>query len=502
MPPSPQTGTTRAQFLKRLGGAAGLAALGGASYGAVRLAGDVTVQRPVSPASAPVARRAYASRRDLRPPGVEVTGMPNGYLLLSPSIKGASRVAAEPGALIVDSAGEPVWFRPVPDHDAVTNLAVSRFGGQPVLSWWQGQINSTGYGQGEGVILDAAYRQVASVRAGHGRKADLHELQLTPEGTALITCFPQPVDADLSAVGGPARGQVLENVIQEVDVRSGRVILEWRSLDHVPVTDSYHPVREPFDYLHVNSIDLTPDGHLLISARHTWALYKIHRRTGEVIWTLGGKRSDFSLDRNARFSWQHDARQLSADTISLFDDGSDGPLRTESQSRGLVLALDGATRRVRVQQTYERQHRGLSAAAMGNVQTLAGGNVLVGWGIEPYATEFSPAGRMISDIRMPAGLFSYRAFLDRWTGMPAAAPALAVRAGRRGGVARASWNGATAVTHWRLYLGQRGALRPGPIVPRSGFETAIPFVGSAGAFRAVALDPQGRRLGISPAVRA
>jgi hypothetical protein len=121
---------------------------------------------------------------------------------------------------------------------------------------------------------------------------------------------------------------VLENVIQEVDVRSGRVILEWRSLDHVPVADSYHPVREPFDYLHVNSIDLTPDGHLLISARHTWALYKIHRRTGEVIWTLGGKRSDFSLDGNARFSWQHDARQLTPDTISLFDDGSDGPLRT------------------------------------------------------------------------------------------------------------------------------------------------------------------------------
>jgi hypothetical protein len=280
------------------------------------------------------------------------------------------------------------------------------------------------------------------------------------------------------------------------------VILEWRSLDHVPVTDSYHPVREPFDYLHVNSIDLTPDGHLLISARHTWALYKIHRRTGEVIWTLGGKRSDFSLDRSARFSWQHDARQLSPDTISLFDDGSDGPVRTESQSRGLVLRLDGVTRRVRVQQVYERPHRGLSAAAMGSVQALPGGNVVVGWGIEPYATEFSRAGRIVSDIRMPAGLFSYRAFLDRWTGRPTAAPALAVSAGRSGGVARASWNGATAVTHWRLYLGQRGALTPGPAMPRSGFETAIPFGGSAGAVRAMALDRQGRRLGISPAVRA
>lgn len=511
MPPA-AAGLTRAQFLKRLAGVAGVAAVGGVSYGAVRRAGGASTRPPAAPTPAPAPVRVYQSRPDLRPPGIEVTGERRlgNYLMLSPSIKGTSRVQAEPGALIVDASGQPVWFRPVDDGAAVTNFKVSRYAGQQVLSWWQGRVNSTGYGQGEGVILDASYRRLATVRAGHRRHVDLHELQLTPQGTALITCIPQTVEADLSSVGGPPRGQVLENVIQEVDVRSGRVLLEWRSLDHVPVADSYHPYHEHYDYLHVNSIDVTPDGHLLISGRHTWALYKVHRRTGEVIWRLGGKHSDFSLDPAARFSWQHDARQLSADTITLFDDGSDGPVRTEPQSRGLVLRLDAAARGVRAERAYKYPHPGLLAAAMGSVQTLPGGNVLVGWGIEPYATEFNRAGQMIANAQMPTGLYSYRAFQYPWSGRPVEAPALVVSTGRAAGTSRAhnggpvahvSWNGATEVARWQLHLGQRhGALRAGPIVSRNGFETVIPLPRSRGFVRASALDRAGRPLGVSRVV--
>lgn len=504
-------GLTRAQFLKRAGGTAGVAALAGASYGAVRLTGGAPSPRPTRP-PVPAAARAFQSRPDLRPPGTEVAGPGrfSDYLLLSPSIKGASRVQAEPGAMIADRAGQPVWFRPV-DHDiAVTNLEVSRYAGQPVLSWWQGQVNGIGYGQGKGIVLDSSYRRLATVRAGHRRQADLHEMRLTPEGTALITCFPRTVEADLRPVGGPRRGQLLENLIQEVDVRSGRVLMEWRSLDHVPVADSYHPYHEPFDYLHANSVDIAPDGHLLISGRHTWALYKVHRRTGEVIWRLGGKRSDFSLDPAARFSWQHDARQLSPDAITLFDDGSDGPVRTERQSRGLVLHLDVPARRVRTAQAYDYPHPGLLAAAMGSLQTLPGGNVLVGWGIEPYATEFDRSGRILANAQIAAGFYSYRAHQSPWSGRPIEVPAIAVstqaptgrvRVSDRVPVALVSWNGATEVTHWQLHIGRRhGTLRAGPIVTRNGFETAIPLPQRDGVIRAAALDQAGRRLGVSRAV--
>src|SRR5205085_11832422 len=147
---------------------------------------------------------------------------------------------------------------------------------------------------------------------------DLHEFRLTPQGTALVTCTPQAVSVDLSSVGGPRSGQVFESIVQEIDVQSGRVLLEWQSLKHISVAESYLPVGNPYDYLHLNSIDVMPDGNLLVSARHTCALYKLDRRTGRVIWRLGGKRSDFAIGRGAQFFWQHHAQSLGPGTISLF----------------------------------------------------------------------------------------------------------------------------------------------------------------------------------------
>ena len=194
--------------------------------------------------------------------------------------------------------------------------------------------------------------------------------------------------------------------------------MEWRSLDHVPVTESYRSLEEPYDYLHVNSIDIADDGHLLISGRHTWALYKLHRQTGEVIWTLGGKRSDFALDAGAQFSWQHDARQLDDHTISLFENGSDGRTRTKSQSRGLVLDVDSAAVQARVRGDY-RHPRKLQSAAMGSVRILPTGAVLVGWGDRPYASEFDADGEMVNDAALPRGQQSYRSLRLPWSGTPA-----------------------------------------------------------------------------------
>src|SRR6266542_1348901 len=118
------------------------------------------------------------------------------------------------------------------------------------------------------------------------------------------------VPYDLSSVGGPVDGKVFDGIVQEIDVATGRVLFEWHSLDHVPLTDSYQPLPSspgaPWDYFHINSINLDSDQNLLISARHTWAIYKIDRRTGDVIWRLGGKESDFALGPGAAFAWQHD----------------------------------------------------------------------------------------------------------------------------------------------------------------------------------------------------
>jgi hypothetical protein len=116
---------------------------------------------------------AFHSRRDLHPPavtttagtGIEGSGSADpGFLFLGPgpvSLNGSEQY----GPLIVDRAGTPVWFRPLPAGLQVTNFARAEYRGKPALVWWEGKIEQSGYGQGEAVLLDQDYHELARVRA-------------------------------------------------------------------------------------------------------------------------------------------------------------------------------------------------------------------------------------------------------------------------------------------------------------------------------------------------
>jgi hypothetical protein len=492
--------------LKGAGAGVATLALGGAGIATDRLIARSGAGNPR--AAAAVARlaehpiRKFHSRPDLRPPRLAMTGTsaePH-YLFVGPGNLGSQ----QGGPMIVSQHGQPLWFKPLRSPMWESNFMATTYQGQPVLSWWEGYVLSPiGYGYGEGVIVDASYREIARVRAANGRQADVHEFRLTPDGTALLTCYPQTVEGDLSSIGGPRNGRVLESVFQEIDVRTGRLLMEWRSLDHIPVSESYRPPADPYDYLHVNSIDLAPDGNLIVSARHGWAIYKLDRRTGAVIWRLGGKRSDFALADGAQFTWQHHVRQLDDSTFTVFDNGSDGRINSAAQSRGLVLDVDSGQRTVRVRASYQHPDR-LLASSMGSVELLDGGHVLVGWGSEPYASEFTSGGQLVSDARMPKGDQSYRAFRLPWTGVPRVTPAIAARPDPSTGhaIVYASWNGATQVSHWQAHAGPSPArLHQGRIAPRRGFETRIPLERGAGYAAVIALDASGRQLAKSRTIR-
>ncbi len=410
----------------------------------------------------------FRSRPDLLPPVVTVLHPPQdvapGLLFLAPSSGPGQR-----GVLILDRAGEVVWFRPTSPRTAM-NLRAASFRGAPVLTWWEA-LPGGGLGRGEHVIVDAAYREIARFPAGHGMKSDLHEFLLTARGTALVTSF------EVRPRG--ARGLTMGGVVQELEVPSARVLFEWRSLDHVAVEESYVPVGYPWDYFHVNSIDVDADDNLIVSARNTWAVYKVHRRTGKVLWRLGGKRSDFALGTGARFAYQHDARSHDGGRVlSVFDNG-------ETHSRGLVLALDGTRMRVSLQREYAH-HPLLHAHKLGSVQLLPNGDVLVGWGTDPHFTEFSAGGAVRLDATLPHGGENYRTLRFPWTGRPRDAPAAVVR----GSTIFASWNGATDVAAWRVDPG-------GAAVSRRGFETALPAPAGPGSVQVVALGADGKPLGRS-----
>ena len=179
------------------------------------------------------------------------------------------------GPMIVDPRGQLVYFKPLGANTFATNVRVQRYAGRPVLTWWQGTISNHGFGLGQDEIYSSAYRPIATVRAGNGLLADLHELQLTARGSALITAW-KPLYCDLAPGGGRARAAVYDTVFQEIDIRTGLVMYEWDPLEHVALSDSYMPiggasVAWPYDWFHLNSIALASDGSLLISARATWA---------------------------------------------------------------------------------------------------------------------------------------------------------------------------------------------------------------------------------------
>lgn len=404
--------------------------------------------------------------------------------------------------MITDRRGRVVWFHPGIDADhALMDLQVQTYRGEPVLTWWEGKVVH-GTGRGIAYMADSSYRRISSIRAGNGLTVDLHELNLTPRGTALITAY-RPTETDLSAVGGPKRGKVYACQAQEVDIATGKVVFSWDSLDHVPVGDTYQKFSEgsgaPFDYFHINSVSLMPDGDLLISARNTWALYKVSRSTGEVIWRINGKHSDFEMATGTGFYWQHDSRALSASRLTVFDDGA-SPAE-EKQSRGLFLDIDTTNRRVTLAHAYEHP-AGLLAQNQGSVQLLPDGQVVIGWGNQPYFSQFTAAGELVLDARFPLDIQSYRACSFPWTGRPKDVPAVVVEPDTTGGATvYVSWNGATEVDHWEVLTGKSDSLlRPVARASWAGLETTITVNASEELVAVVGRDAAGTAIGRSQTV--
>jgi Arylsulfotransferase (ASST) len=457
---------------------------------------------PIEPGD-PRAVQHYRSEPGLTPSTVTITtpaqtGATPGYLFLAPY-----QGSGAPGPMIADQSGKLVWFHPLPAGLQATNFHVQRYEGKPVLTWWQGRIIEVGFGEGEDVLLDSSYRRVAAIRAGNGYKADLHELRLTPEGAAWIDAF-APIHINLSAVHGVAAGVISDSVVQEIDVKTGLVMWEWHALGHIPAGESNNPPSHssyPWDYVHINSVDPGPAGDVLLSARNTWALYDVDIRSGAVRWRLGGRRSSFRLGRGARFFWQHDAEFQPGGLISVFDNGSDPP--EERESRGLLLRVDAALRRVSLIKQFVNPAKALLSESQGNALALPDGNWLLGYGRLPNVTEFDASGRVLLDAKLGKDVQDFNAFLSPWSGQPSTAPSIAVGPAGAGAFAvAASWNGATEVASWRVLAGPSpNSLSPVASTPKTGFETTI-IARTRGPFLAVqALESTGAVLGSSSTVK-
>jgi len=461
------------------------------------------------PVPHPIYYQKFHSAPGLEPPTVTVTthspGTTAGDLFLAP-YSGPGQY----GPMILDENGALVWFKPLsPQGTRAADFRVQQYEGKPVLTWWQDPLTGGGASDAGEVITNSSYQQIAIVRAGNGYQPDLHEFQITPQGTALITVY-DGIDCDLASVGGPRDGAVVDTLMQEIDLKTGLVMFEWHSLDHVALSSSYASAlhsssKTPFDYFHINSIDVEQDGDLLVGSRNTSAAFDVDPGTGIVRWQLGGKHSSFTMGPGTRTAWQHDARQQPDGTITFFDNGAT-PV-THPQSRAIQVSLDAQNMTATLIRAVQHPTP-LVAGSQGNLQVLPDGNWLVGWGEEPYVSEYGPAGQLLFDAHLPAAYESYRAYRQQWSGQPTGSPAVAYvpsPAPGGDGTLYASWNGASGVASWRVLAGSTPAtLAPLSSAAKAGFETAIALpAGVAGGDVAVqALDGSGAVLGSSAAVRA
>jgi hypothetical protein len=335
------------------------------------------------------------------------------------------------GAEITDRTGQELWFHPAPAGDVDADFQPQTLHGKPVLTFWEG-TNFGGLSDGTDYIYNDRYEQIAAIHAGDGLTTDGHEFRVTNQGTAWVLSY-DTATVDLSSIGGPTDQSVIEAYVQEIDIRTGRVLFSWNAADHVPYSQSEQPLpasaSTPWDWFHINAVKPLPGGNLLVDARNTWTVYKVNGHSGQVIWQLGGKASSFKLaaapgqslnNAGAIFAWQHDPEQIGPNEYTVFDNESAGVANTGAGStsefgyaRVVTITLD-QRRHTATLVASDNEPQGVVATSQGNGQRLPNGGELVGWGILPDVSEFDPSGTLVFNAEFPTGVNSYRAYLLPW----------------------------------------------------------------------------------------
>ena len=237
-------------------------------------------------------------------------------------------------------------------------------------------------------ILDNTYRVIKTVTAQYGFTSDIHEFLLTPSNTALFLST-KAVPMNLTPYGGPQNGYIQDFAIQEIDLNTGRLVFFWDALNYIPLTNSYEPASSAtssgniWDVYHLNSIGLTDSPtDIVVSGRNLWTIYRINKPTGQIVWQLGGKQSNFTFGQGATFSWQHDARypaeQRREHVRRQLLRKPDGPARHATVPRALSSAQPVQQDREPGEQYFLDAN--LHVESQGNTQTLSDGHVFVGWG--------------------------------------------------------------------------------------------------------------------------
>jgi hypothetical protein len=490
--------------------------LSGGRSAAVALAATIVVAAGASSAVAAPSgwTRAVHSQPGLRIPRVIVTAqdpaIAPGYIFVTPRTIYPGRT----GPTITDRFGHVVWFHRQSHRLSSQDLRPQTLDGKPVLTWSvsppllrEGETLSRGATPHNtyDVIANSSYQIIKRVRAkGRGVITDGHEFVLTGAHTALVLggrFLRKRVHAF-----GVTRAGFVDDLVQVIDLRRNRVLFSWSAARHIALSESMQrpPATGNWDPYHLNSISVDLDGNLLVSARHTSTIYKISRRSGRILWRLGGKHSSFSMSPAARFYYQHDAVRQPDGTITLFDNhATDSDNSHGHVSTGKRLRLDMKSRTATLVGEYRHPAGAGLSTSQGNTSILPNGDAFVGWGINPWFAEYAPDGHLLFGAHFTSVWHhSYRAFKAPWVGDPKGNPAVYARVTAGSVAVYVSWNGATEVVQWRVLGGaDSSSLTPLVTAPWANFETKLTAAGTPAYVQVEGLNAAGTVIGRSAVVK-
>jgi outer membrane protein assembly factor BamB len=319
---------------------------------------------------------------------------------------------ARPWVIVFDHRGVPRWWYS-PDTRALWAQILE----DGDVVW------ARSFGDGYGLdprmaheIRTVSGKLVRVVRT-KGEIIDGHEFRELENGNVLVDTYAPGTKVNLRRFGGPSSASAVFGEIQEIDPE-GRVVWRWNSRGKIGLAETgrwwrdvlsngKHSARgvDTYDPVHINSIEPRGADEVVVSMRHTDAIYGIRRSAGEIIWKLGGTETPDSLrivgDPAAKlFGGQHDARVDEDGNISVYDNGKDRPRRPRVVSYSLDLEKRTATYLGQL-----NDPRITTSHCCGSARPLEGGGWLVSWGDNPLVTAFDRTGQTAFRLELPASTF-------------------------------------------------------------------------------------------------
>jgi len=255
---------------------------------------------------------------------------------------------------------------------------------------------------------------------------DYEELTALGGEARAVLSYPLVRNQDLTALGDGfgSDESIVDGVIQEIDA-DGDLVWDWRASDHFgydevtfPNRFGFYPGEDEVDVFHLNSVDQVDDGtgDYVVSVRHTDAVVRIDRASGDLDWILsstptsapnkgGGQRLTIVDDPFGGPLRMHDAR-FDGDLLTMYDNRTGNLNGDPARFVEYEIDADAGTATM-VRQIL--QPEGEQSLALGGARVTDDDTVIVSWSqTQPMFSEYAADGTELMRLTMDPSDWAYR----------------------------------------------------------------------------------------------